>query len=73
MKETILGATLILSGIIGFSSWIIANMTIFQPGGVSSVISGLRSANAEFVAIIFLVIATVGLIISIIEIAEHPD
>lgn len=73
MKKIILGATLILSGIIGFSSWIIANMIIFQPGGVSSVISGLRSADAEFVAIVFLIIATVGLFISIIEIAKHPD
>lgn len=71
MKKFILGISFMLSGIIGFGTWIIANMLTIQPGGVSSVMSGLRATNAVPMAVLFLSISIIGVVISLLDISNN--
>lgn len=66
MKRFILGIALFLGGIIGWAGWIIACMVIIQPGGVSSVASGLASSGM-LVAALFLLLAAGGLVLAVYD------
>ena len=68
MKRFFFYLSLFIGGIIGFSGWIVANCLIIQPGGVSSIMSALRSSSCGVpVAILFALMATSGLILAIIN------
>ena len=71
MKKMILGVALFLGGIIGFSAWIIASMIIIQPGGVSSVASGLRAGSGIPIMLVFLVVAIAGLAVAVVEVGKE--
>lgn len=72
MKKIILGASMLLSGIIGFVGWIIACVIKVQPGSNSQVIGCLYGTD-YIVAAIFLVLAIVGLFITISEAKKRID
>lgn len=64
MKKLIFGCTLIISGIIGSSAWIIAHALLIEPGAWSSV-TNIFGGIDGIVVILFLVIAVLGAIIAI--------
>lgn len=64
MKKLIFGCTLILSGMIGSSAWIIAHALLVEPGAWSSVTNIFGSIDG-IVVILFFVIAVLGTIIAI--------
>lgn len=66
MKKMILGASMLLSGVIGFVGLIIACVNKAQGGAISTVIGCLRGSDYIFAAI-FMILAIVGLFIEIIE------
>lgn len=71
MKPFLFGLTLFLGGIIGFVGWIIANVLVIEPGGVSSIISVLRSSPLGLpITVIFVFISIVGLIVSLLSIKK---
>ena len=63
MKKLIFGCTLILSGMIGSSAWIIAHAILVEPGAWSSITNIFGSIDG-IVVILFLVIAILGAIIA---------
>ncbi len=72
MKRFILGISLFIGGLICWSAWIVANMIIIPPGGVSSIISGLRSSDEGVpIACLFLLISIIGLIIAILNATDN--
>jgi len=66
MKKMILGASMLLSGMIGFVGLIIACVNKVQAGAISTVIGCLRGSDYIFAAI-FMILAIVGLFIEIID------
>lgn len=70
MQKIILGSTMLLSGVIGFVGWIIACVIKVQPGSNSQVIGCLYGTDYIF-AIIFLVLAIMGLFITISEVKKE--
>lgn len=66
MKKFILGIALFIAGIIGFVGWIIACVLKIQPGSISVVFNSLNGSDMVITGI-FVVMALVGLILSIIE------
>lgn len=72
MRWFILGISLFGGGLICWSAWIIANMIIIPPGGVSSIISGLRSSPEGLpIAWLFFLIAIAGLIIAVLNAKDN--
>ena len=63
MKKLIFGCTLILSGIIGASAWIIAHAFLVEPGAWSSV-TNIFGGIDGIVVILFFAIAVLGAIIA---------
>ena len=71
MKKFLLGLALFLGGQIGLSGWLIANTSVFERGGVSSVVSALLAGDGVAVAVLFVLMALVGLVLAIYEITEE--
>ena len=69
MKKTILGSSLLLSGIIAFVGWCIAATQTVQPGARSSVLACLNGSDRIFL-IFFAVMAIAGLIMAVIGLKE---
>lgn len=67
MKKFILGCVLLLSGIIGFSGWMIACTN--HGGAFTHVLSYLRGEEI-IIALVFVVMTICGLTISLIEIKK---
>ncbi len=66
IKKFILGISLFLGGIIGFSGWIISSAIINSGMSGIPVIGGLRSYQLLILGV-FIIISLVGLLISYIE------
>ncbi len=66
IKKFILGISLFLGGIIGFSGWIISSAIINSGMSGIAVIGGLRSYQLLILGV-FIIISLVGLLISYIE------
>lgn len=71
MKKFLLGLALFLGGQIGLSGWLIASTSVFERGGVSSVVSALRAGDGVAVAVLFVLMAQVGLVLAIYEIVQE--
>ncbi|MDR7857894.1 hypothetical protein [Tissierella sp.] len=67
MKKMILGASMLLSGVIGFVGLMIASVNKVQPGSISTVIGCMRGTDYFFAAI-FIILAIIGLFIEIVEV-----
>ena len=72
MKKIILGAALLLSGVIGFAGWMIACTNTVQPGAKSGVFSCVNNPDEFIITFIFIIMAVAGLIITIAE-ARKPN
>lgn len=71
MKKLFFGCMLMLTGIIGGSSWLIAESNLVQPGAWSSMLNLFPFKSAGSVIIIlFYVLAVVGGIIAIKALKE---
>ncbi len=70
MQKIILGATMLLCGVIGFVGWIIACVIKVEPGSNSQVIGCLYGTDYIFV-IIFLILAVMGLFIAVSEVKKE--
>lgn len=68
MKKVFFGCMLMLTGIIGGSSWLIAESNLIQPGAWSSMLN-LKSTGS-IIIILFYVLAVVGGIIAIKALKE---
>ena len=66
IKKFILGISLFLGGIIGFSGWIISSAIINSGMSGIAIIGGLRSYQL-FILGVFIIISLLGLLISYIE------
>lgn len=73
MKKFLLGLALFLGGQIGLSGWLIASTSVFERGGVSSVVSALRAGDGVAVAVLFVIMALAGLVLSIYEISKDEQ
>lgn len=74
MKKLFLFATIFVGGLFGMFGWIIANVLLHQPGGVSSVASALRgSPGAVFICLFFMVMSVSGLLLAILEVLKDKD
>lgn len=74
MKTLLFGLTLFVGGIIGSLGWIIANVLIIEPGGVSSISSALHSSPFGFpITIGFILMSIIGLIISLYILLSHSN
>lgn len=71
MKKFLLGLALFLGGQIGLSGWLIANTSLVERGGGASVVSALRMGEGVAVAVLFVLMALVGLVLAIYEITEE--
>lgn len=67
MKKFLLGLALFLGGQIGLAGWLIASTSIFERGGVSSVMSALRAGEGVPVAVFYILTSLVGLVLSVYE------
>lgn len=65
MKKLILGCTLILSGIIGGTGWLIAHACM-QPNSFPSLIDSLTGSDGS-VIVLFYVVALIGIILCITD------
>ncbi len=72
MKKFLLGLALFLGGQIGLAGWLIASTSIFQRGGVSSIMSALRAGLGVPIAVFYILMSLVGLVLSICEISAQP-
>ena len=63
MKKVILGATMLISGVIGLVGWFIACALTVQPGARSRV-WGCLNGMEWFPVIVFVVLAVYGLVIA---------
>lgn len=70
MKKFIFGCTLLLAGIIGFVGWMNACVNKIGPGARTEVI-GCFNGTDELFAIVFVVMALTGLVITIIELRKE--
>lgn len=71
MKKLLFGCTLMLTGIVGGSSWLIAESNLIQPGAWSSMLSLFNFKNmASVIIILFYVLAVAGGIIAIKALKE---
>jgi len=73
MKKFLLGLALFLGGQIGLAGWLIASTSIFERGGLSSVMSALRAGEGVPVAVFYILMSLVGLVLSIYEISAHSS
>lgn len=73
MKKFLLGLALFLGGQIGLAGWLIASTSIFERGGVSSVMSALRAGDGVLIAVFYILMSLVGLVLSIYEISAHSS
>lgn len=74
MKKLLLFITIFIGGLIGVLGWIIANVLLIQPGGVSSVLSALRSSTGGVpILLLFVVMAISGLLLAILEIIKDNN
>lgn len=73
MKKFLLGLALFLGGQIGLAGWLIASTSIFERGGVSSVMSALRSGDGVLIAVFYILMSLVGLVLSIYEISASSS
>lgn len=71
MKKFLLGLALFLGGQIGLSGWLIANTSLVGRGGGASVVSALRMGEGVAVAVLFVLMALVGLVLAIYEIVQE--
>ena len=70
MKKFFLGLALFLGGQIGLAGWLVASTSIFQRGGVSSVMSALRAGSGVTIIVFYILMSLVGLVLSIYEIIK---
>ena len=70
MKKFFLGLALFLGGQIGLAGWLGASTSIFQRGGVSSVMSALRAGSGVTIIVFYILMSLVGLVLSIHEIIK---
>jgi hypothetical protein len=70
MKKFFLGLALFLGGQIGLAGWLVASTSIFQRGGVSSVMSALRAGSGVTIIVFYILMSLVGLVLSIHEIIK---
>lgn len=70
MKRFFLGLALFLGGQIGLAGWLVASTSIFQRGGVSSVMSALRAGSGVTIIVFYILMSLVGLVLSIHEIIK---
>lgn len=71
MKKLFFGCMLMLTGIIGGSSWLIAESNLIQPGSWSSMLNIFRSnSTGSVIILLFYAIAVVGGIIAIKALKE---
>ena len=63
MKKVILGAAMLISGVIGLVGWVIACALTVQPGARSRV-WGCLNGMEWFPVIVFVVLAVYGLVIA---------
>ena len=61
---------LFLGGQIGLAGWLVASASIFQRGGVSSVMSALRAGSGVTIIVFYILMSLVGLVLSIHEIIK---
>lgn len=74
MKKLLLFLAVFTNGFVGLIGWIIANVLLIQPGGVSSVLSALRSSPGGIPVSIFLLLVTIsGLLLAIHEIVKPTE
>lgn len=73
MKKFLLGLALFLGGQIGLAGWLIASTSIFEHGGVSSVMSALRAGDGVLIAVFYILMSLVGLVLSIYEISASSS
>lgn len=71
MKKFLLGLALFLGGQIGLSGWLIASTSIVERGGGASIVSALRMGEGVAVAVLFVLMALVGLVLAIYEIVQE--
>lgn len=71
MKKFLLGLALFLGGQIGLSGWLIASTSIVERGGGASIVSALRCGDGVAVAVLFVLMALVGLMLAIYEIVQE--
>ena len=70
MKKFFLGLALFLGGQIGLAGWLVASTSIFQRGGVASVMSALRAGSGVKIIVFYILMSLVGLVLSIHEIIK---
>ena len=70
MKKFFLGLALFLGGQIGLAGWLVASTSLFQRGGVSSVMSALRAGSGVTIIVFYILMSLVGLVLSIHEIIK---
>ena len=61
---------LFLGGQIGLAGWLVASASIFQRGGVSSVMSALRAGSGVTIIVFYILMSLAGLVLSIHEIIK---
>lgn len=71
MKKFLLGLALFLGGQIGLSGWLIASTSLVERGGGKSVVVVLRCGDGVAVAVLFVLMAIVGLVLAIYEITQE--
>ena len=57
MKKFFLGLALFLGGQIGLAGWLVASTSIFQRGGVSSVMSALRAGSGVTIIVFYILMS----------------
>lgn len=69
-----MGLALFRGGQVGLAGWLIASVSIVQPGGVSSAMSALRGTSFGVpITVFYVLMSLAGLVISIYEIeAQSP-
>lgn len=74
MKKLLLYLTIFIGGLIGAFGWIVANVLLIRPGGVSSVLSALRSSPEGIpILLLFVVMSTSGLLLAILEVSQNHN
>lgn len=62
MKKLIFGCTLMISGIIGSSAWLITNALLHEPGGAWDNVTDIFGSTDGIVVMLFFGIAVLGMI-----------
>ena len=76
MKRLIFGCTLMLSGILGASAWMVAHAILVGPGVWNDIMTmmpfiGFRSSIDGAMVMVFYLIAIIGAVIAIKEIINN--